>query len=74
MNWGLEISEHQCLDTDLNRLRDFAGSRTSIASIISGGRFFIADIYHSGGEATRFFRVDGRVFGIVLAKNTFGLY
>lgn len=54
MNWGSEISEHHCFDTDLNRPRDFSGRRRSIASIISGGRLFIADIYDSGGEARYF--------------------
>lgn len=34
-NWELDMRENQCLDTDLNRIRDFARTRSRISVRIS---------------------------------------
>jgi hypothetical protein len=40
MKWGLEMREHHVLETHLNLITDFTGSRDRISAITSFGRLF----------------------------------
>jgi len=40
MKWGLEMREHHVLETHLNLMTDFTGSRERISTITSFGRLF----------------------------------
>jgi len=53
MKWGLEMREHHVLETHLNLITDFTGSRDRISAITSFGRLFDIVLLSPGTEVRR---------------------